>query len=354
MKIGFDAKRYFQNTTGLGNYSRWLVDSLAARNKYDYHLYHPKELSQKVELPTHHPQGIKSAVPSLWRTRFVCSRLEDDGMQLFHGLSNELPFGIHKTNVKSVVTIHDLINKRFPENYSAVDRIIYNRKLHYAQKHADKIIVPSQQTSEDLTLYFGTPKSKIQVIPLAYIPKQNVKKESTAHEPYILCVSSLDKRKNLVRLVKAFSLSNSKHKLIIAGKTGGMLKRIQKIIKDLDAKVELRLDVTNKELEQLYTNSLFCVYPSLYEGFGIPILEAFSYNKTVATSEVSSMPEVGGDAAIYFNPSETSSITYAINALLDEKERQDYQNKIPDQLDKFDSDVLIKKYEEIYNNVITL
>ncbi len=353
MKIGFDAKRYFQNSTGLGNYSRWVVDSLAKRNSFDYHLYHPKELSQKVELPTHHPEGINSAVPSLWRTRFVCARLEEDGMDIFHGLSNELPFGIHKTNVKSVVTIHDLINKRYPENYSPVDRVIYNRKLHYAQKHADKIIVPSAQTSEDLTLYFGTPKSKIEIIPLAYLPRKTSILAETAQSPYILCVSSFDKRKNLVRLVKAFHEADCNHKLVICGKKGNQLSRVKKIIKDLKANVEVKTNVDNKELNLLYSGALFCVYPSYFEGFGIPILEAFSYGKAVATSAISSMPEVGGNAAVYFDPNITDSMTAAITKLLIDSEREKIETNIKQQLTLFESDKLIKRYESLYEGLIT-
>lgn len=352
MKIGFDAKRYFQNSTGLGNYSRWLVDGLASLNTLDIHLYHPNELSQKIELPIHQPSRFIKKVPSLWRTRFVCSRLESDGMHVFHGLSNELPFGIHKTTIKSIVTIHDLIHKRYPSYYSAIDKIIYNRKVYYAQKHADIIVTPSEQTKTDIIEFYDTDPAKIKVIPLSVSSKKIAIANKTTNKKYILCVSSFDKRKNLLNLVKAFeSIPGNDFELVLAGKKGDTSDEIIQYLSQSKSQVKVIFNVPQKQLEELYTNSTFCVYPSEFEGFGIPILEAFSYGKTVATSNTSSMPEVGGEAAMYFDPLSTENIASVLQMLMRIEDRVPLVSRITKQLEKFDSLKLLRQYEDLYKSL---
>ena len=351
MKIGFDAKRYFNNNSGLGNYARWLVDGLARRQKFDYHLYQPKEVSQKVDLPLHHPKGIAKATPSMWRSKFVCSRLENDKIDIFHGLSNEIPFGIHKTNTKTVVTIHDLINKRYPENYGAIDRIVYNKKLYYAQKHAAKIITPSEQTKEDIITFYGTSANKIAVIPLSLQVNNFASDTSNIHGDYMLCVSSFNRRKNLPRLVKAYTtLENCTTKLIIAGHSGDSFKEVQNLASG-NPNIILMQNIKADELSSLYKSALFCIYPSIFEGFGIPILEAFSHGKTVATSNISSMPEVGGDAATYFDPTEIASISLALKSLLEPMNRSKLEHKIAERLAIFKTPRLLEQYEELYTSL---
>lgn len=350
MKIGFDAKRYFNNQTGLGNYSRWLIDSLLQNEENNYLLYQPKKVETTLA-NVRYPQGIMSFISSLWRSKFICSDLIKDEIDVYHGLSNELPFGIHKTNIKSVVTIHDLINLRYPENYAFMDRSIYRLKLRYAQKQAYKIIVPSSQTKKDLIHFFGTDKGKIEVIPLATRPKIESNEEKIVLAEYILCVSSFDRRKNLVNLVKAYKkLPLPKPKLILAGKSGDDLYKVKKAIAH-DQMIETKLDLTNEDLANLYKHCLFCVYPSVFEGFGIPILEAFQHNKTVATSRMSSMPEVGGNAADYFDPLKVLDIKDTLERLLNAEYRESKETLIANRLKNFDSSLLSDKYIDIYNGL---
>lgn len=352
MKIGFDAKRYFNNSSGLGNYARWLVDGLAKRGAFEYHLYQPKKISQKVELPLHFPEGLSKLSPSLWRSKFVCTRLVHDGIQIYHGLSNELPYGIHNTNIKAVVTIHDLINKRYPENYGALDRIIYDKKLHYAQKYAATIITPSEQTKKDIIRFYKTDASKIKVIPLSLISKKSQITDPIIKGKYILCVSGFSKRKNIPRLLEAFnSITDNTIKLVLAGHRGDALSEVQSLAAN-NPNIIIKLGVSDQELSNLYLNSLFCVYPSVFEGFGIPILEAFSYGKTVATSNISSMPEVGGNAAHYFNPTDVNDITIALNSLTDEQIRSGLEQKIERRLQSFESPKLLSAYEKIYEEIL--
>lgn len=350
LKVGFDAKRYFNNTTGLGNYSRWVVNGLNNFNDLDMFLFSPNtqpSSNQKIISPL----GRNRFFKSLWRIKGITKDLIKHRIAIYHGLSNELPFGIHKTNIKTVVTIHDLINLRYPQNYSVIDRLIYKQKLNYAQKHAHKIIAPSEQTKKDLIAFFGTDEKRIEVIPLAAQPVGKASSHSPITEPYILCVSSYDKRKNLVNLVQAYKkISNPKPRLVIAGKKGDTTQAVVQEVAD-DENIHLYFNVSNQLLADFYQNALFCVYPSVFEGFGIPILEAFSYGKTIATSHVSSMPEVGGNAAHYFDPLSIDDISATLIFLLDEQNRNNFEKQIPQQLSKFSSHQLLENYVKVYKSL---
>ncbi|PCJ67907.1 MAG: glycosyl transferase family 1 [Bacteroidetes bacterium] len=349
MKIGFDAKRYFNNQTGLGNYSRWLLDGLISRNAHNYNLYLPKKVNNDYSRNINYASGIGALLPSIWRIKFINSTLKKDKIEIYHGLSNELPFGIHKTGIKTVVTIHDLINKRYPKNYSMIDGFIYEKKVNYAQQYANAIVVPSTQTKEDLIHYYKTAPHKIKVIPLS-LPIKIINSKKKPETPYILCVSSFDKRKNLTNLVKAFAQFEGSINLVLAGKSGEMLNEVLNETKE-DARIQIRQNVSNEELSILYANSIFCIYPSVFEGFGIPILEAFQHHKTVATSNLSSMPEVGGNAAEYFDPNSIDSILKSIKRLSDDGYRSTKENLISEQLKKFDSNLILQQYESLYTSL---
>ena len=350
MRIGFDAKRYFNNITGLGNYSRWLIDNLNNQIPQSIFLFHSgKSFDQKKDFNIITPKY--SLLKAIWRSWLVTKNLKKEKIDIYHGLSNEIPFGIHKTGIKSVVTIHDLINKRYPENYQLIDRWIYDLKLRYAQKYADVIITVSEQTKKDIVKYYNTNETKIKVIPIGIAQRQIKPVESPS--PYILCVSSFTKRKNLKALVQAFkSIEDKDIKLKIVGSYGETANEIQSLAKK-DPRIELHFNISNEELNDLYTKCQFCVYPSLFEGFGIPVLEAFSYGKAIATSNISSMPEVGKDAALYFNPNDPNHIREAIIQLMDNDTRYEYVKKIPTTLKSFDNHVLINAYKSVYSKLMT-
>jgi len=169
MRIGFDAKRAFLNTSGLGNYSRNTINALHRFSKNNqYVLYTPKIKDGLFEnynqFEVHSPENpLEKLFKSVWRS-YSAKRLKNHQIELFHGLSNELPKGIHKTNIPSVVTIHDLIFMRFPQFYKAIDRKIYYSKVKYACNSAQKIIAISQQTKEDIVRFFDVNPNKIEVV----------------------------------------------------------------------------------------------------------------------------------------------------------------------------------------------
>jgi glycosyltransferase involved in cell wall biosynthesis len=352
IEIGFDAKRYFHNSTGLGNYARWLINEMVREPELSVHIYSTKKEDISGNFTFHSPENYLKTFSSVWRSRVIVKDLLRDQVKIYHGLSNELPFGIHNTPIKSVVTIHDLINLRFPENYNAIDLRIYRRKLDYAIKQSNAIVTPSIQTKIDILENFEVEESKIHVIQLSNALSPNI--YTLNHiVPYILCVSSFNKRKNIVNLVKAYQASNiTNTKLILAGRDGDTSREVVALAESVPG-VEIIPNPDENKIAELYNHALFCVYPSLFEGFGLPILEAFSYGKTVATSNISSMPEVGGNAALYFNPYEIKDMSNALNKLMSENERTSLMDQIPIQMKKFESKELIKSYMKIYKAIIT-
>ena len=182
MKIGYDAKRAFLNNTGLGNYSRWLIGNLAKHYpENEYFLYTPKVKDTNRLGFLHNSASIKTVTPrnslftSWWRTKSIVADLQRDGINLYHGLSHELPVGIKKSGIKTVVTIHDLIFMHYPNQFGWVSRRIYAIKVKYACRIADKIIAISQKTKDDLVKYLDINAAKIEVIDQGIDPAFSIK-----------------------------------------------------------------------------------------------------------------------------------------------------------------------------------
>ncbi|HRH60276.1 MAG TPA: glycosyltransferase family 1 protein, partial [Chitinophagaceae bacterium] len=220
MNIAFDAKRAFSNTTGLGNYSRTLIQSLAAYYpQHEYFLCAPKltdafPMYQYKNLHSVTPQKFPSNFfTSAWRSSWVKNDLKKLNVDLYHGLSHEVPVGIQKTNIKSVVTIHDLIFERYPEQYHPIDVFIYRRKFQYACRYADAIIAISEQTKKDIIEFYKISEEKITVCYQSCIAafgeqaaaseKEKVKSKNGLPAEFFLYVGSVIERKNLLTICKA-------------------------------------------------------------------------------------------------------------------------------------------------------
>jgi len=171
MRIGFDAKRAFLNKSGLGSYSRNLISALCTNfpesefmlytTGINSDLFSPSFANARVRTPETFSQRI---IHPIWRSYGITKLLVSDRIDIYHGLSHEIPFRFPSEKVKSVVTIHDLIFLRFPGLYTAFDRTIYERKYRYACQVADRIIAISRQTADDIVEFFGTNRSKIEVV----------------------------------------------------------------------------------------------------------------------------------------------------------------------------------------------
>lgn len=332
MRIGFDAKRYYLNATGLGNYSRDLIRNLETYYpEHEYLKYTPRVPQQPLHnsnfnnVRTPH-RSLDKLLSSLWRNRGVVHDLHSDSIDIFHGLSGEIPVGLNKTRIKSIVTIHDLIFLRHPELYKPIDRILYNKKFRYAVRHADKVIAISQQTKSDIIEYYGTPADKIEVIYQGCHPafktkksdaeKERVRQHYRLPQNFILNVGSIEARKNAFQIVKA--IEHMDIPLLIIGKETKYAQEIKAYIqqKGLSHRVWIRQGFSMEELATIYAMADIFVYPSRYEGFGIPIIEALYSGTPVITTRSGVFPEAGGPHSYYIDPENVEDISYAIQSVL--------------------------------------
>lgn len=323
MKIGFDAKRAFSNTTGLGNYSRFVINVLSNNfPKNEYLLYTPKMGAPEISRKILAGQGVQLRTPSspitnlklgsLWRSALLGNIALKDGVSLLHGLSNELPL-ISNKKLKTVVTIHDLLFLRYPELYGRIDIEIYIRKFRHACKTADRIIAISHQTADDIKHYFKTDERKIQVVyqgcdaafKKEYFPSalKKVRNKYGLPEDFILSVGTIEHRKNALLILKAMAALKSKLDLPLV--LVGRPTLYKTLLLDFAARENLmhRLiflhEVAFIDLPKIFQMARLFVYPSVFEGFGIPIIEALNSKVPVISSKGSCFIEAGGPDSRY-------------------------------------------------------
>jgi glycosyltransferase involved in cell wall biosynthesis len=371
MKIGYESKRIFHNKTGLGNYSRDIIRGLSTYFPDNiYYLYNPKKTKQTLfktnntnvfeRLPK---SNFSKKFYNYWRQKGVVKDLVEDNIDLYHGLSGELPSGLRKKNIKSIVTIHDLIFMRYPNLYSFVDRNIHYLKFKKAAKNADRIIAISEQTKKDIVHFLKIKPDKIDVIyqgcqdvfkkSYSEDEKKNVVSKFKLPEQFILNVGTIETRKNALLIVKA--IKNCDTHLVLIGKKTKYTDKIETYIKEnnLHNKVQILNGLTSNELAIVYQLATIFVYPSIFEGFGIPIIEAL-YSKTpVITNKFGVFPEAGGPNSIYIDPENVEELETKIKHLLENEDlRTEIAEKGFDFVQKFNDDRIAKSVHEIYRNLL--
>lgn len=338
MCIGYDGKRACCNRTGLGNYSRMVIGGVSSvRPEVGTVVYSPKTkggLADGLPVAPVLPAGLWRLAPSLWRTLGVSFRLKDDGVGLFHGLSHELPLFL-PGGVASVVTMHDLIVRRYPEYFHWIDRVIHRLKFRHACRVADIVVAISEQTRRDLVDFMGVDERKIRVVyqscdPIFWNEALRMKNEELTDalrvkyglpERYIICVGTVEARKNQVAAVKAVSLLPGEVGLVIVGRPRGSYpERVRAAVREcgIDHRVRFLEKADFADFPALYGGAVASVYMSRFEGFGIPVLESLCCDTPVVTSNVSSMPEAGGDAALYAAPDDYEAVAAHLRRLLDD------------------------------------
>lgn len=350
MNFGFDAKRAFHNSTGLGHYSRTLIRSLAEYfPEHQYYLFNPKQSDEFVikgkNIHEVQPSGfLHKTLPALWRSSGVIKELSKKGIDIYHGLSNELPLELHKMGIASVVTIHDLIFERYPDQYAKIDTEIYKKKFSYACRHADKVIAISEQTKRDIMEFYKTPEEKIRVCYQSCDPafgqvvtekvKQQVREKYVLPKEYFLYVGSVIERKNLLGICQAMVLMRRELSipLVVVGDGGKYKRQVREFIKENGMEDEVIFlseyplaKVSSSYLQfadfpAIYQMATAMIYPSFFEGFGIPVLEALWSRLPVITSNVSCLPEAGGDGAYYVDPARAEEIATGMKKIYGDKE----------------------------------
>lgn len=325
MRIALDAKRYFFNRTGLGNYARRWVQILAERGgRNEILLCTPKIPEPQPKLPPQCSLMSPEHGSLLYREWFISRQLNRKSVNLYHGLSNELPFSSGFMRCRRLVSIHDLIFKRYPDFYPMADRIIYDLKSRYACRHADLIIATSHTTADDIQTFYRIPAARIRVVYQDVAPEffqlqeQNLPRLLEA--PYFLYVSSFTGRKNHALLIEALDRirHQTDHHLVLAGAHGPTLEICRRLAQSLglSARVHLFPDISQQALMQLYRHADGFLLPSAFEGFGIPLAEAMAAGIPAAARDISVFRELGQDACLYFRAGERDAAAEAMLRLL--------------------------------------
>ncbi len=376
MKIGYDGKRAVQNYTGLGNYSRLVVDSLARfypQNEYILYAPHDRENPRlkpllkrdnvRMELPDTAPGRMLSA---WWRVGGgMTAQAQRDGVELFHGLSGELPFNICKGGYPSVVTIHDLIFNRYPEYYAAIDRKIYDYKFRKACENATRIIAISECTKRDVMQMYGTPEDKIDVvyqgchesfsIPADPAVCQHVKLSYGLPERYIVTVGTVESRKNQLLAVKALEKLPDDVMLYIVGGKTDYAGEIEAYIGShgLSDRVKWLQGIPFDHLPPLYAMASLSSYTSRFEGFGIPVIESLSAGTPVIACTGSVLEEAGGPGAVYIDPDDVEAYASEAMRILDDTAHRSSLVKLGQEyIRRFTHENMAGQIMEVYTKAI--
>ena len=336
LHIGFDAKRIVRNGTGLGAYGRTLVNDLA-QYPLQLSLYAPdagrqhlrNQILQRPNITFRYPHTVLTThLPSLWRSHYIIRDLLHDGVQLYHGLSGKLPVGIRESGIPSIVTIHDLIFLRHPEFYNSIDVRLYTWKFRRTLREATHIIAISERTKHDIIQYGQVPDEKISLIYQSCAQRfgaetdaavlQQVAQHYQLPQRYILNVGSIETRKNVLQAVQALPYLPSDVSLVIIGRPTDYTYKVMAYAQrqNLQQRVRILHGVPDEHLPALYAMAEVFVYPSVYEGFGIPIIEAIRCGLPVVACSGSCLEEAGGPDNIYVAPGDVLGMANAIRRSL--------------------------------------
>lgn len=348
--VGFDAKRALRNFTGLGNYSRYTVDAMSLlfpKNVYDLFAavntvtgddgrpmpadtdrvnYLLERTNVNLVTPS---SSFSRRFPALWRSASIVNQIAAMGVDVYHGLSNEIPFGIERS-VPSVVTIHDVIWRRFPSDYSAVDRRLYDFKYGSSARRATRVIAISECTKRDIISEFGIPAEKIEVIYQGIDPQfrhlgrdevERVSRKYSLPARYYVAVGTVQGRKNQLLAAKALPQLPDDVSLVLVGRRTSYAAEIDSFARKngLESRIVWLPAVDFADIPAIYSGAIFSSYTSRYEGFGLPVVESIACHTPVIACTGSCLEEAGGGGAVYVGPDDVSAYSEAARKLIDDR-----------------------------------
>jgi glycosyltransferase involved in cell wall biosynthesis len=372
ISVGFDAKRAFYNASGLGNYSRNLLITLSHYHpENSYLLFTPKSKNRFI---IENESQFKIIEPDLtvfrwfnplWRSLFINNDIRRHRVNVFHGLSQELPIWIESTGVKTIVTIHDLIFIRYPEFYNWIDVKIYYYKLIHSCRVSDRIVAVSNQTKNDLVRFLDVSPEKITVIHQGcnacfwkdYSNEfhQEVRTKHNLPEKYLLYVGTIEERKNLLTIIIAIHKMKIDIPLVVIGRKAEVYYRnvLNYISTNKIHNVLFPENVLSSELAVIYQDAECFIYPSFFEGFGIPLLEAIVSKIPVITSKSGCFTEAAGPGAIYIDPHNPEQIGEAILSVVGNKELRDKMIAIGTEYsNNFRDETIADAYTKLYRSLV--
>lgn len=371
LTIAYDAKRAYLNYRGLGNYCRNL---LAQMSRYygnnHYVLCTPRDENlypwlNETPFERVMPQGVWQVAPSLWRRFGIRASLQDKHVDIYHGLSQELPVGIERTGCKTVVTMHDAIFVRYPELYSPTYRYSFMRRNRSACERADRIVAISEQTKRDFIEFFHADEQRIRVVyqgcndiywqPVSSEKKKEVTALYQLPKAYILSVGALEERKNLIRLIKAVKEAQTDLPLVLVGRGNEQhIRMLYATAKQCGVSLRLITNVRTEDLPAIYHQAIVFVYPSLFEGFGIPILEAARCQAPIITSSGTCFEEIAGAGALYVTPTDEQAIGDAIRSTLSDSKAATIRVQTAlAQTEKFRAERIAQNMMQVYQDLLS-
>ncbi|MDD5529969.1 MAG: glycosyltransferase family 1 protein [bacterium] len=373
MRVGIDVRAITGYTTGLKSYVLYLLKDIQSNcNVYLCYTDKKTDLLKNFNLRKAWGSVENHIIGDIWEQIWLPIALKQDSINVYHGTIGRLPL-LKPNNIVYIVTIHDLI----PMKFNKFGSNKYNQYMSIIMKHsakrADKIIAVSQNTKKDIVELLKIPEEKIEVIyegvsnifhPVNFEKSLNIVKKhyNKITKRYILATGTVETRKNLKRLFLAYSMLRKKgieHQLVVVGPEGWGANIVHKIdaqyTETLQKEIIFTGYVNQSELIYLYNAADLFVFPSLYEGFGLPLLEAMACNTPVVASNTSSMPEVVGDAALLFDPLNVEWIADSMEKVLtDNKLREDLRNRGLERVKLFSWEKTARKtlnlYRKVYEN----
>lgn len=377
MKIAIDIRTINKPRSGVGYYVTNLIGKLQEMDRENTYCLISNNGFYEQDIKKHSNfNNYKTFISNenhilgdLWENLYLPRLLEKQGVEVFHGPAFMIP--LFKGRLKAVATIHDIVSFIMPDTIPLKYALYMKFLIKQVVRTADRIITVSESTKRDLMEWLHVPESKIQVVLQAvseqFHPPSNgsaveadrIKKKFGIRGDYMLFVGNLEPRKNLIRLMEAFDMARDRlggsYQLVICGKEGWLYRDILRTFDRLNRNGDIVLThyVTETELLRLYQYSRMFVFPTLYEGFGLPVLEAMACGTPVLTSSVSSLPEIAGDAALLTDPYSVEQISDAIVRLaLDEELRGTLREKGIARAKMFSWTTTAQQTLDVYRSVI--
>ncbi|MEO0101133.1 MAG: glycosyltransferase family 1 protein [candidate division WOR-3 bacterium] len=332
MRIGIDVSRLQEEKRGVGHYLFNLLENISRLDKEDeFYLYSPRPIKFYPAQGGnwHYRFGHLPLPGSFWFQTEGKKFIAKDEIDIFLGSCNIIPLNLPK-RIKKVLVIHDLVFIFYPERMANYNRLVHKLFFEKSIKVTDYLIALSNRMKRDIIQYFRVESKKIFVIYEGvremFSPQEekvlNIRKRYNLPRPYILTVGTLEPMKNHIILLRALKKLKLDWDLVIIGKKGWKAEGFFSALKELriGERVKILGYLPAEDLPPFYTGAEIFVFPSLYEGFGLPVLEAMACGTPVICSNVSSLPEIGGDAVLYFNPHSVEELVSQIERLIGDSE----------------------------------
>lgn len=339
--IGYDAKRIVRNGTGLGSYGRTLVNDLAPiMPDVTLRLYAPDVGRDDLRCQVQSRENVRFCYPrhlrfrlqrDWWRMKGVVKDLRCDGVELYHGLSGELPEGLSAAGIPGVVTVHDLIFLRHPEFYPALDVFFYKLKFRKMLREATRIIAISACTKRDILYYGDFPEDRIDLVyqscstrfsqPVSPSLLVEARRKYRLPQRYVLNVGTVEVRKNILLGIRAMAKLPADLHLVIVGRQTKYQKQLDAEIRKLGLgnRIHFLQGVPNTLLPAVYRQAEAFIYPSRYEGFGVPVIEAIQSGLPVVAATGSCLEEAGGPDSLYVDPDDADGAAAAVLSAMENR-----------------------------------